>query len=49
MREDNLRIAKKSDKKKIEELKIKIKDEAYLLNAIKSIAHNLSENIAKKE
>ena len=44
-----MRIAKKTDKKKLEELKKKILDKEYILKAINSIAQNLSEDITKKE
>ncbi len=40
-----VRIAKKTDPKKIAELKRKINDEEYLLHAIQKIAQDLTRNI----
>ncbi|MFP4382545.1 MAG: hypothetical protein ACLFST_12395 [Spirochaetia bacterium] len=40
-----VRISKKPDPKKIEELKKKIKDKEYLDDAVKKIAQVLSEEI----
>lgn len=40
-----VRIAKKTDPKKIAELKKKIHDEEYLLQAIQKIAQDLTKSI----
>lgn len=40
-----VRIAKNTDKKKLEELKTKIHDEKYLKEAIQSIAQDLTNNL----
>lgn len=44
-----VRIAKKTDPKKIAELKIKIHDEEYLLQAIQKIAQDLTKSIEHGE
>ncbi len=44
-----VRTAKKTDPKKIEELKIKIHDEEYLLQAIQKIAQDLTKNLEHGE
>ncbi|MBN2443494.1 MAG: hypothetical protein JXJ04_19180 [Spirochaetales bacterium] len=44
-----VRIAKKTDYKKIEELKKMIDDEKYLARAIDMIAQNLTKSLLKEE
>ncbi len=44
-----VRIAKKTDYKKIEELKKMINDEKYLARAIDMIAQNLTKSLLKEE
>ena len=44
-----VRIAKKTDPKKLEELKKKIHDEKYLATAIDMIAQNLTRSLLKEE
>lgn len=44
-----MRIAKKSDKNKILELKKKINEEDYLSHAIDKIAQELTNNLIKKD
>jgi len=44
-----VRTAKKTDPKKIAELKIKIHDEGYLLQAIQKIAQDLTKNLEHGE
>ncbi|MBN2736367.1 MAG: hypothetical protein JXR70_05255 [Spirochaetales bacterium] len=44
-----VKIAKKSDPKKLEELKKKIHNESYLQNAINMIALNLTKNLLHEE
>ena len=44
-----VRIAKKTDPKKLEELKKKIHDEKYLATAIDMIAQNLTKSLLKEE
>jgi hypothetical protein len=44
-----VRIAKKTDPKKLAELKIKIHDEEYLLHAIQKIAQDLTKSIEHGE
>ncbi len=43
-----VRIAKNTDKKKLEELKKKIHDEEYLNTAIQSIAQDLTNNLQEE-
>ena len=45
---DMVRIAKNTDKKKLEELKTKIHDENYLKEAIQSIAQDLTNNLQEE-
>ncbi len=42
-----IRIAKKTDPKKIAELKRKIHDEEYLMQAIQKIAQDLTKSIER--
>ena len=44
-----IRIAKKTDPKKIEELKKKINDKNYLDRAIDMIAQNLTKNLLHED
>ena len=44
-----VRIAKKTDPKKLAELKHKIHDEVYLLQAIQKIAQDLTQNLEHGE
>jgi hypothetical protein len=44
-----VRIAKKTDHRKIEELKKKIHDEKYLATAIDMIAQNLTKSLLNEE
>ena len=44
-----VKIAKKSDPKKLEELKKKIHNEQYLEKAINMIAMNLTKNLLHEE
>ena len=44
-----VRIAKKIDFQKLEDLKIKIDDESYLRDAIQAIAQQLTKNLLNKE
>lgn len=44
-----VRVAKKTDPKKLEELKKKIHDEKYLAAAIDMIAQNLTKSLLKEE
>ena len=44
-----VRTAKKTDPQKIAELKIKIHDEEYLLQAIQKIAQDLTKNLENGE
>ena len=44
-----VRIAKKSDPKRLAELKIKINDENYLTNAIIKIAQDLTKNLLRED
>ena len=44
-----VRIAKKTDPKKLAELKVKIHDEEYLLQAIQKIAQDLTRNLEHGE
>ena len=44
-----VRIAKKIDYKKLEELKKKIDDETYVRSAIQAIAQDLTKNLLEKE
>ncbi len=44
-----IRIAKKTDPKKIAELKRKIHDEEYLMQAIQKIAQDLTRSIEQGE
>ncbi len=44
-----IRIAKKTDPKKLEELKKKIRDDAYIAAAIQRIAQTLTEELMYKE
>lgn len=44
-----VRIAKKTDPKKLAELKRKIHDEDYLLQAIQKIAQDLTKSIEQGE
>lgn len=44
-----VRIAKKTDPKKIAELKRKIHDEEYLLQAIQKIAQDLTQSLEHGE
>ena len=43
-----IRIAKQTDPKKLEELKKKINDEAYLAHAIQSLAVTLTKELTQK-
>lgn len=43
-----IRIAKQTDPKKLEELKKKINDEAYLSHAIQSLAITLTKELTQK-
>jgi len=44
-----VRIAKKSDPKRLEELKKKINDINYINNAIVKIAQDLTKNLLKED
>lgn len=44
-----VRIAKKSDPKRLAELKRKINDENYLTNAIIKIAQDLTKNLLRED
>ena len=44
-----VRIAKKTDPRRLEELKRKINDESYLALAISKIAQDLTQNMHKQE
>jgi len=44
-----LKIAKQSDKDKLEELKKKIHDEEYLSDAIKKLAQKLTEDLINED
>jgi anti-sigma28 factor (negative regulator of flagellin synthesis) len=44
-----LKIAKPSDKDRLEELKKRINDEDYLSDAIKKIAQKLTEDLINKD
>ena len=44
-----VRIAKKTDPRRMEELKRKINDESYLALAISKIAQDLTQNMHKEE
>ena len=44
-----VRTAKKTDPRKLEELKRRVHDEAYLLQAISKIATDLTRNIEHAE
>lgn len=44
-----VRIAKKSDPKRLAELKRKINDENYLENAIIKIAQDLTKNLLRED
>ena len=44
-----VRIAKKIDYEKLEELKKKIDDETYVRSAIQAIAQDLTKNLLEKE
>lgn len=44
-----VRIAKKTDPRRLEELKRKINDEGYLALAISKIAQDLTQNMHKEE
>jgi len=44
-----VRIAKKTDPKKLAELKVRIHDEVYLLQAIQKIAQDLTRNLEHGE
>jgi len=44
-----VRIAKKSDPKRLDELKRKINDENYVMNAIIKIAQDLTKNLLRED
>lgn len=44
-----VRIAKRSDPRKLEELKKKIQDEVYIQNAIQRIAQTLTNQLVREE
>ena len=44
-----VRIAKKTDPRRLEELKRKINDEKYITLAITKIAQDLTQNMLKEE
>ena len=44
-----VRIAKKTDPRRLEDLKRKINDEKYLAHAINKIAQELTQNMIKEE